>query len=195
MSSPEDVRELFAQYADAYARGERPRAADYLERAGEDADLLAAMLERFLGAARTLPATTEERERLAALLGTPLLERRKRRRLRIDEVVDSLMDTLAIRAGKRGKLRLYYQRLENGTLDPAGVSEQVWNALEKVFGTGKLVPAPPPRGLRFDAEVAYYRVDASTAAASPPLPAGAHDSPDVDERDEVDELFLGSLRD
>src|SRR5919106_6470761 len=90
-SVAEDVRELFAEYADAYARGERPRAEDYLARAGERGDELAAMLERFLVSARPRPPAPEDRELLAAWLDTPLLQLRLRQRMRVDEVVDTLM--------------------------------------------------------------------------------------------------------
>jgi hypothetical protein len=189
----DDPTELFAEYADAYARGERPRAADYLERAGGGAEALASMIERFLASARAPAPTAEEKERLAALLETPLLELRKRRRMRVDEVVDGLSAALGIAGGKRKKLRLYYQRLENGTLDPRGVSDRVWGALAKLLGADTLVRAPRLRGLRSDAEVAFYRVDASLGAparAAAAAPQSARE-PAGEERDEVDELFLG----
>ncbi|MBD0328945.1 MAG: hypothetical protein ICV64_02435 [Thermoleophilia bacterium] len=67
--------------------------------------------------------------------------------------------------------------------------------LEHVLGAGKLIPAPQPRPLRLDAEVAYYRADASQAApAAARAPAHRLRELRVEERDEVDELFLGAAR-
>jgi hypothetical protein len=184
----EDVRDLFAEYADAYVRGDRPSAADYLERAGERADQLATMIERFLVSTPPRPPAQEDRELLAAWLDTPLLELRKRRRLRVDEVVDDLMLALGIDAAKRQKLKLYYQRLEGGVLDPKGVSQRVWDVLEGALG-GKLVRPPARRPVRLDAEVAFYRAEPSLAEAAPAMPQAAAPAPV--EHDEVDELFLG----
>ena len=42
---PESVAVLFDEYVAAYARGERPEAAEYLRRAGAHADALAALLD------------------------------------------------------------------------------------------------------------------------------------------------------
>src|SRR5215211_3136802 len=187
-SLSEDVRELFATYAAAYASGERPRVEDYLARAGEGADELATLIERFLERAPARPAADDDRELLAAWLDTPLLELRKRRRLRVDEVVDTLMVALGVDAKKRQKLKLYYQRLEGGLLDPKGVSQRVWDVLEGALG-GKLVPPPARRPVSFDAEVAYYRADASSVMLAQAPMAMPPAEPEPDERDEVDELF------
>ena len=186
----EDVRELFATYAAAYASGERPRVEDYLARAGEGADELATLIERFLERAPARPAADDDRELLAAWLDTPLLELRKRRRLRVDEVVDTLIVALGVDAEKRQKLKLYYQRLEGGLLDPAGVRRRVWYVLEGALG-GKLVLPPARRPVRVDAEVAYYRSDASAPVAEAPMAASAPPDRAPEERDEVDELFIG----
>ena len=186
----EDVRELFATYAAAYASGERPRVEDYLARAAEGADELATLIERFLERAPARPAADDDRELLAAWLDTPLLELRKRRRLRVDEVVDTLMVALGVDAKKRQKMKLYYQRLEGGLLDPAGVSRRVWDVLEGALG-GKLVLPPARRPVRVDAEVAYYRSDASAPVAEARMAAPAPPDRAPEERDEVDELFIG----
>ena len=87
------VDELFAEYAAAFGRGERPRAGDYLERAGAEADELAAMIERFLRAAPRRAATAEDSALLAGWLQNepPLLELRRRQGLKRAAVVDSLL--------------------------------------------------------------------------------------------------------
>jgi hypothetical protein len=59
---PEQIAQLFAEYADAHARGERPRAEEYLARAGGQADELADLLERFLQAT---PARGPDAETIA----------------------------------------------------------------------------------------------------------------------------------
>src|SRR5512133_3597017 len=106
-SVSEPVADLFAEYADAYARGEHPRAEEYLARAGGQADELARLLERFVRAA---PAREPDAATLAlteaALTGEPpLLLLRTRRGLRRDEVVDALMSALALDAKKREKVK------------------------------------------------------------------------------------------
>ena len=149
------------------------------------------MLERFLVSVPPRPPTPEDREMLAAWLDTPLLQLRLRQRLRVDEVVDTLMVALGIAKEKRQKLKLYYQRLEGGLLDPKGVSERVWDVLEGALG-GKLIPPPARRPVWSDAEVAFYRAEPSFAEAAPPM---EQRFPSVeDERDEVDALFLGGNR-
>src|SRR5207342_2967392 len=113
-SVPELVAQLFAEYADAYARGERPRAEEYLERAGEQADELASLLERFVQAT---PAREPDAETLA-LTGTwltgepPLVSLRASQGLRVDEVVDALVEKLGLDPAKRAKVKRYYQRLD-----------------------------------------------------------------------------------
>src|SRR5437762_13672399 len=85
-SVAEDVRELFTQYAQAYVRGERPQALDFLARAGDSADELATMLERFLAAA---PRRSPDADTLA-LVGAwaegepPLIHVRASRGVRVD---------------------------------------------------------------------------------------------------------------
>ena len=85
--------ELFAEYADALARGERPRAADYLDRAGAEADALARMFEGLHKATARPSATAEDSALLAAWLQhePPLLELRRRQGLKRAAVVDSLL--------------------------------------------------------------------------------------------------------
>jgi hypothetical protein len=55
----ESVAELFEQYATAYVRGERPRAEEFLARAGADADELAELIDRYLVAA-PVPSADEQ---------------------------------------------------------------------------------------------------------------------------------------
>ena len=47
----ETVLDLFDEFARSFARGESPSVLDYVERAGEQGDELAGMLNRFLASA------------------------------------------------------------------------------------------------------------------------------------------------
>jgi hypothetical protein len=183
---PEDVRDLFAEYADAYARGERPEAREYLERAGARADDLARLLDDFLVAAPRPPSDADAFAVLSAWAEgePPLVHLRASRGVRVDEVVDAIVEDAGVAAGKREKVKTYYQRLEQGLLDPRGVSERVWDAVRRLVGptaeaaaNWQIRPAQP--------DVAYFR-----ATGVAPLAAAAlREPPPAPERDEVDELF------
>src|SRR5437763_3144085 len=112
---------LFDDFAARVARGGGPDVRDYLERAGTEADALATMIDGFLARAEP-PAPDEEAIQLARALVAghpPLLELRKRRGIRVDEIVDTLVRALGIDAAKRDKVKRYYQQLEGGLLEPA----------------------------------------------------------------------------
>ena len=183
-----DARELFEQYAESYARGERPRARDYVDQADDgEGDALTRMIERFLESAPVRPARAEDEALVAALAAgePPLLELRRRASLRVDEVVDALVSSLAIDTRKRAKVKRYYQRLEGGLLDAAGVAAAVWDALATILPGAADIAAVRARAAA--ADTAYFRIGEGTAMA-PPL---AHADADPGERDEVDELFTG----
>jgi hypothetical protein len=186
-SVSELVADLFAEYADAYARGEHPRAEEYLARAGGQADELARLLERFVRAAQgrepdaaTL-ALTE-----AALTGEPpLVTLRASQGIRVDDVVDALVERLNVDKSKRAKLKSYYQRLEGGRLEPAGVSRRVWEVLKNVLGPrsedlGRWEPRTAVAG------AVYMRAAESAAAPRRSLARRTRE-----ELDEIDRLFLG----
>ncbi len=129
------VAELFGEYADALVRGDRPRAADFLQRAGADADELAAMIEQFLRATPRREATAEDAALLAGLLQRepPLLDLRVRRGLKRDAVVDALLRALKLETSSRPRLADAYHELETGQLDPAGVDASVWRVLGEIL--------------------------------------------------------------
>jgi hypothetical protein len=186
---PEDVRDLFAEYADAYARGDQPEAREYLARAGAGADELARLLDDLLVAAPRPPADADAFAVVSAWAEgePPLVHLRASRGVRVDEVVDAIVEDAGLAAGKREKVKTYYQRLEQGLLDPRGVSERVWGAVRRLVGPAAEAavawqnrPAGP--GL------AYFR-----ATGVAPLAAAAMREPTPQpERDDVDELFTSS---
>jgi hypothetical protein len=179
-----DVDELFDEFAARWARGEWPDVNKYLERADAARDELAALLDAFL--AHAAPPEPDE-DTVAAFAAWrrgegPLLELRRRRGLRVDDVVDELAATLGVAKEKRPKLKRYYQQLENGLLDVARVDPRVFSALARRLGEtvsqwAALRPAPP-------AEALYLReADQSAVFARAPVAAPA------EEPDEVDALF------
>ena len=180
------ARELFAEFADAYARGERPDAQAFLERAAGEGDELARLIEHFLQGVPAPSAAPQDAALLVAWLGTepPLLELRRRQGLRVDEVVDRLGAALEIDVKRQPRLKWQYQRLEGGTLDPAGVAGRVWQALSEIFAApardlaGAWRAAPAPRA-------AFLRAPLATSAASPPTPGPGPD-------EEIDSLFVGN---
>ena len=129
------VDELFAEYAAAFGRGERPRAGEYLARAGGERDELAALIDRFLRAAPRPTATVEDSVLLAGWLQhePPILELRRRQGLKRGEVVERLLGALGLKAASRERLADAYHELETGQLDPAGVDASVWRALAEIL--------------------------------------------------------------
>ena len=184
-----DVPRLFDDYAERFLRGERPDAREYLESAGEARDELAALIDRFL-ARVPAPEPDEDARALAEawVAGQPpLVELRARRGLRREEVVDALMDRLALDKQKREKVKRYYHRLEGGLLDSSRVDRRVFEVLAETLKAqvGDLL-AWRPRPLAFEPQ--FLRAEEpvwSAPAASPP----EQRSEAPDEYDEIDRLF------
>ena len=180
------VFDLFDEYAAAYARGARPSAEDYLNRAGPDRAELALLLEAFVARAPA-HAPSEDDVRLVGLMlaeEPPLLALRVERGLRVDDVVGALIERLDLEPAKRSKVKRYYQRLEGGLLDPAGLSRRLRAALSELLGAGTdaaLSWTAPPAA----AAASYLRV-AQSLSAPPAAPAVR-----AVEEDEVDRLFTG----
>jgi hypothetical protein len=178
--------ELFADYAAALARGDRPHARDYLDRAGTEADTLRTMIDRFLQTAPRPAATAEESVLLAAWLQhePPLLELRRRQGLKRATVVDSLLTRLGLQERNRARLADAYHELETGQLDPAGVHASVWNALAELLKANVRDLAgwrPPPLAT----EPAFRSTDLGMTLAR----KMTVDHNQAAERDEVDRLF------
>jgi hypothetical protein len=142
--------ELLSEFIDAWNAGRRPHVEDYLERApANDRDELASLIATFLEEAPTPDYSDEtfaailEEKAVAEAARLPegesgfwpaLLPRlRNRARLKRDEVVQRLAEALAV-TGKAEKVHRYYHEMETGTLDPAGVSGRVIDALAGILG-------------------------------------------------------------
>lgn len=193
---------LFDEFTTAYRRGEAPDVLAYLERAGDDADAFAELVDRFLVAVPAREPTEEEvvlmqarRERDPALLVLRL-----RRRLTRDAVVGALVTALGLDFSTSGKVRRYYSDLEVGVLDPKPVDRKVWDALGRILDANVRMLAglrPPPPAAP---AVAYMRVRDESAkylaswdeGPNEPAVTPELESEPVPERDEVDRLFTGS---
>ncbi len=191
---------LFDEFATAYRRGDAPDILDYLGRAGDDADALAELVDRFLRAVPARAATEEEIVLMEARLEQepPLLLLRQRRRLTREAVVGALITALGLDTAKSAKVKGYYSDLEVGVLDPKPVDRTVWDALTSILNANVSIlaglrPPPPPA-----AAAAYRRRLFGIDLRASVTPVGASAEPmhaDVErdsEHDEVDRLFTGN---
>jgi hypothetical protein len=181
--------DLFAEFADAFARGERPRVADYLARVQNTADegLLAGMIERFLQSTPRQTARPEDAERLALWLSEPpILVERRQRGLTRDAVVDRLLVLLGLSDGNKRRLATAYHELETGQLDPERVDERVWSAMREIFKVSvrELASWRPPAVPAAPA----YRGSSTDIALATHARLRKNQEPAVDE---VDRLFRG----
>jgi hypothetical protein len=181
----ERLFELFDEYAAAYARGERPSAEDFLERAGTERNELAALLDEYLRRVPAQPPSEDDQRYLGLLLAEepPLLALRVEQGLRVDDVVTALTERLGLDQAKRAKVKRYYQRLEGGLLDPGGLSKRLRSTLGDILGAG----ADPATAWRAPSQAApafLRQAEYTQAAATAPPPAAAAE-------DEIDRLFTG----
>lgn len=185
---PSAVQELFAEYAAAFARGERPRARDFLDRAGAEAGELGVMIARFLQAAPRPAATVEDSALLRGWVEgePPLVTQRVRQGLKRAAVVDALREALGLGADKRERLADAYHELETGQLDPARVDASVWSALGEILKANvrELGAWRPPQP---EQRFALFRADAEIALESA-SDIRRHREPELDE---IDRLFRG----
>lgn len=182
----ERLFELFDEYAAAYARGERPSAEGFLERAGVERNRLAALLDEYLPRA-PVPSPSEADERNLTLVlaeEPPLLVLRRERKLRRRQVVELMRERLALPAELGEKLSLRYHELETGQLEPTRVDRRVWEALGEALHAQveELVAWARPRGSA-GPDVAFLRATAARAPVGSSAPSAAS------EPDAVDRLF------
>jgi hypothetical protein len=205
---PTSSERLLSEFIDAWNAGQRPDVDEYLARAEDhEREQLVAEIRTFLDHARTprfstatldviradpLVAQLSEMPDELGLWPTLLPRLRKRARLRRDDLVARLAGALGIGAGET-KVARYYHGMEAGTLDPAGVSRRVLEALASILGvtSEELAAAGDFQGFHQAAPRAAFgrtysvesdELDAVPAPASPGTP---------EEWDEVDQLFRG----
>jgi hypothetical protein len=193
------VDALFDEFVTRWTREEPIDVAGLLERAGPDTDELARLIDLFLERAPRREPSEASRtavSALAARLGAepPLLSARVAARRRVGEVTAAIVDACALPREAEALVRSYYQRLEGGLLDPAGVSDRVWTVLERLLGSS--VRAAASEGFSIKLEgfahgLAFRRLasaEMQVTKADAPRPA-ARDQPADDVRRQVDELF------
>ncbi len=204
--------EILSDFIDAWIAGERPDLDDHLERVPEaEREELAGLIRAFMVDA---PVPAYSTETLREIQSEPAVQRtieliearsglwaellprlRTRVRLTREEVVSRLANALG-QGPKEARVHAYYHRMESGTIEPAGVSRRVLDALAGIFGVttgdleaaGDFGSAPEP--------------DAGAVFARPLEPGVTYDvrSERLEHRsldktpaewDEVDRLFLG----
>jgi hypothetical protein len=176
--------DLFEEYAAAFARGERPDVHAYLDRAGAERDELGTLIDGFLRATVPPPPSEEAVAALRARLSAdpPLLALRKQRAVRVDEVVDALMQNQGWAAAQRGKVKRYYQQLEGGVLDARRVALPVLETIAALLKTSvqefEWYQAPPAAA----PAVVFQRADMQ-AEVTHTLPS------EPPEQDEIDVAF------
>src|SRR4051812_13057072 len=167
-----DVDALFDRWAAALARGEQPDPLTLIREAGESADELARMMDRYLRARPRAEPDPETVDLARAWIAgeAPLVQLRVRRGVRTDDMVDAVMTEFALPREKRAIVKRYYHRLEAGLLDPSRLSRPLLDLLARALRVPTTsILAWRPRPL----EVApAYRI-APEALAAPPMRAAA----------------------
>lgn len=212
--STTDRDRILSEFIDAWNAGRRPEVDEYLVRADEsERDELAGELTAFLRFAPT-PEYSEESlaeiradpivaEALAAARGRagmlPSLIVRLRTRLGLSnaDVAGELVRAFDLPENRAPKTESYLDRLERGELEPSRISARVFEALARLFGVprselegagdvgGWAAPAAPAAAFRASDEAA------DAAAPHLDLLARGLATPGGENRDEIDDLFLG----
>lgn len=206
-----DLERLLREFRRDFEAGGTLRPSEVLARVeGADRRELEALIDAYLARAPRRPFDPEAfaasparalvddlAEALAAEAGTwrAVLPRlRDAAQLRRSELVRRLSDRLGV-AGREEKVARYYHEMEQGRLDPSGVSDRLLAALAELVGTtaerlreagrGLRVADEPPAGATF-ARAASPAEEHLDAIAASPRVSGAGEEPD-----EVDRLFTG----
>jgi hypothetical protein len=187
---------LFEEFAARHARGEHPDVRDYLDRAGDERDDLAVLIDGYVASVPALEPSAETRAVFAELVPIdastpPMLAARVRLGMRRSQVVRFLVGSLGVDERQEDKVARYYHELETGLLDPERVEPLVWHNLAKLFGTQirslMVRPNDPPPAM----VAAYFRRADDVALDMREIHAPAAPAPEP-ERDDVDRLFTGN---
>jgi hypothetical protein len=187
---------LFERFVEQRASGGRTDVAELVIEAGDQGEVLAAMIASYLA---TRPAAEPDAAAVAAFASRPELEPprpwqellpalRQQARLNRTELVRRLAALLGVK-GSESQVGGYLHELESGLLEPARVRPAVVAALASIFAvpaslleTSRRLPGlpPPDRAIVFSRSAGG---DASTTMAM------LGDEPPPDPR--VDDLFTG----
>ena len=128
------LEQLLDEFVGGWARDEPLAVDELLVRAGPEADELAVLIDRFLERAPRRESTPDALAFVRSLDDPPLLRARQALGLKLDDLATALVEKLGLREGARSKVRRYYQELELGQLEAAGVAVSVWDALSGLLG-------------------------------------------------------------
>jgi len=210
-----DPDRLLSEFIDAWNAGRRPDAGSYLERAGPEARAdLADSIAAFVTWA---PTPDYDDDALAAIAAEPIVREtlgaarepaglwpslisraRQRAALTSTDLAAALARALELPARSEPKARAYLEEMEAGSLDPAGVSRRLLDALARLLGLspaelegagdiGAWGAPPVPAAAVFRAEGAA----AEAVQEDLEVLADALAAPPAEPWDEVDELFRG----
>lgn len=211
-----DRDRILSEFIDAWNAGERPDVDDYIARApvdeqGELADQLVSFLsvaptptysDAALEAIRAEPIVAEvlaAPDERGGLLPRLLTTVRERFGVTTPQLAGELVRELDLPSDRQEKTASYLDRLEHGELEPTRVSRRVFDALARVFGIprAELEGAGDLSGWGARPAMAsgpVFRAEEDAAEAVAPhleLLADALAAPGTEDRDEVDDLFLG----
>ncbi len=207
-----DVERLLREFQRDFEAGRRMRPSEALSQVeGDDRAELEALIDAYLARAprrpfdraafETSPARAlvddlaEALEHEAGTWRAILPRLRDAARLKRSELVRRLAAELGV-AEREEKVARYYHQMEQGLLDPAGVSDRVLSVLAALVGTtperlreagSGMGPVGEPPGAAAFARAAVPAEEHrhQMLAAAPPSPAPN------EEPDEVDRLFTG----
>ena len=209
-----DVDDLLQQFIERYESGDPVRPGDVLAQVeGTERRELETLLDAYLeraprrqfsaeafAASPARPLVDDLAQSLEGIAGTwpvVLPRLRTRARLRRSELVTRLAAALGV-SDREAKVAGYYHAMEQGELDPAGVSDRVLDALARLTGTTAkalrdaatvLQPGagPAAAGAPTFARTATPEPEHLASLAAPPTESPAERS----DSDLVDELFTG----
>jgi len=206
-----EVDRLFDAYKAEHRAGGAADPLEYLDRVeGVDRGELAALIDAYLtraprrawdpaayaasGAETTVDRLERAMEGSSGLWPALLPQLRERAQLRRSEVVERVAALLGV-ADRREKVARYYHEMEQGRLDPEGVSERVLAVLGELLGTSverlreagaaMRVAEEPPAAVTFARAAEPAQEHRELMGSEAPSPA-AGEAPD-----EVDRLFIG----
>ena len=212
-----DVERLLRQFIEDFEADRSTRPQAYLEQVGgTDRRELEALIDAYLERAprRPFDATayaqsparhlvddlTESLEGVGGTWPVVLPRLRHGARLKRSELVARLAGVLGV-PGREEKVERYYHAMEQGLLEPAGVSDRVLDALASLTGTTRDALRAAARGFApRPGEAGARALFARTATPDPGFmettsagaPAARRRSDEA--WDEVDELFRGAVR-
>ena len=184
------LEQLLDEFVGCWARDEPLAVDELLSRASPEADELALLIDRFLERAPRREPTADALAFVRSLDDPPLLRARQARKLKLDDLVGGLVETLGLGEGARAKVRRYYQELELGQLDPAGVAVSVWVALAGLLGRdAKGLTGVQPTAISAPAMYREAHFETPDAVLLDAITLPSPSSEAAPEPDDVDRLF------